>query len=348
MDEYTLNKDLSEKEIKEEKIILESKPRKLAIILTTRCNLKCIMCPCTHFHQTHKIENTIPFDAIKQIYKFFPYIEWIDWQGGEVFLVDYFKELFIEASKFPRILQDIITNGLLIDEEWAEILVQSNVLLTYSIDAVTKNKYEYIRRGARFENLLKSIETINRNKQKYNSKIKLLLNAVVMKCNYRELDLFPEFCKKYAFSHLRFDYLRHDVACEEDIFTNPQDSTIRYIKDKLSEIELKCKEFGIYFTHSLDSLLSRENDKQDRNPIPFIPKCKAPWRKLTIEDSGGVRIDCKCPYTVGNIIESPIEEIWNSEMIQRYRSAIIAGQVQNLCSEVCLNNAVEKQFFEGI
>jgi len=350
MDDYTLNKELSEQEIKEQRIILKSKPRKLAVILTSKCNLRCVMCPMTHFRKAHKTDNTIPFEAIKQIYNFLPYLEWIDWQGGEVFVIDYFKELFLKAAAYPRITQDIITNGLLIDEEWAEIIVQNNVLLTYSIDSIRKETYEQIRRGARFEELIKSIEIINKYKERYNSKIRLLLNAVVMKCNYQELYLFPEFCRKYGFAHLRFDYLRHEVATDEDLFTNPEMSIIAEIKDACAEIGLKCRDFGIYFTHSLHSFLSphRGSVKPQDDSVPFIPPCKSPWRKLTIEDSGGVRVDCKCPRIVGNIIETPLEEIWNSEAMQEYRSAILTGQMQNLCSTICLNNAVESNFFEGI
>jgi MoaA/NifB/PqqE/SkfB family radical SAM enzyme len=143
--------------------------------------------------------------------------------------------------------------------------------------------------------------------------------------------------------------LRHNITSEEDIFANSQKDILSYVKKELSEIQSMCQDYDIHFTHSLNSFFNRtEVETQDKNCKPFLPKCKAPWRKLTIEDSGGIRIDCKCPQTVGNIMESSIERIWNSYMMRKYRSSIISGQVRNICSEICLNNAVENNFFEGI
>lgn len=350
MEEYILNKELNDQEIKEGKVILESKPRKLAVILTTKCNLSCIMCPLTHFRAKHKEPNTLPFDKIKQIYRLYPYLQWIDWQGGEVFLIDYFKELFLKAASFPQIQQNLITNGLLIDEEWAKIIAQNNVQMTYSIDSVEKSKYEFIRRGARYGDLIQGLERLNKYRKKYNRNIHFLLNVVVMKCNYKELGLFPEFCRQHGFNHLRFDYLRHEVANQEDLFSERQEEIIDYLNKELVNIGLECKQNGIHFSHPFESFLKNDHPPgQSETPsMPFVPKCKIPWRKITIEDSGGVRIDCKCPQIIGNIITDRIEDIWNGPMIQKYRSSIISGDNSNLCSEICLNYAVENNFFEGV
>ena len=349
MEQYILNKELNDQEIKAQKLVLESKPRKLAVILTTKCNLNCIMCPMAHFRASHRQANTLAYDTIKKIYQLYPYLQWIDWQGGEVFLIDYFKELFLKAASFPQIQQNIITNGLLIDDEWAKILTQNNVELTYSIDSVQKDRYEQIRKGAKFDKLIKSIETVNKYRNKYHSSIHFILNVVVMKCNYRELSRFSQFCKDYGFNHLRLDYLRHDVATEEDLFIDPEKETIDYLNRQLRTMDEDCKKNGIDFSHSLGSFLNIDSfaleDSQEKS---FTPECKIPWRKITIEDSGGVRLDCKCPRLIGNIYNDSLEDIWNGPMIQSYRRAILSKQMQEFCSSICLNNAVEKIFFEGI
>jgi MoaA/NifB/PqqE/SkfB family radical SAM enzyme len=343
---YILNKELNEKEINGGKIVLQSKPRRLAVILTTKCNLWCIMCPLTDFRKTHNFEQTIPYESFKKIITLFPYLESIDWQGGEVFLVDYFKELFLIAASYSQIQHTIITNGLLIDDEWAKLLVQNNVKILFSIDSIIEETYEKIRKYARFKDLIYNINRLNEYRLKFNSKIFYELNAVIMRSNYNQIELFPDFCKKYGFSQLRFDYLRHNVAQEEDIFTNPDKEAISFIKTKLPLIELRCKELGIQFTHTLNAFLNKEINSKDEKP--FIPKCKFPWRKLVIEETGNVRIECKCPHTVGNIIDNTIEEIWNGEMIKKYRLAMLKGEVQELCSKICLENAVEENFFEKI
>ena len=251
--------------------------------------------------------------------------------------------------------------GILIDKEWAEIFAESKVNLTYSIDAVTKETYERIRKGAKFEDLLRSIEMINEANRSRNGRIQLHINVVVMRSNYKELNLFPEFCKKYGFKHLRFDFLRPDVAPEEDILLQRDISAVEYLKNTLKKIEEESRELNIWFEYTFKPFLS--NEKIDSNCLKTEPekisghlshsqhllKCRLPWKKLSIDAAGGgdVRPDCLCEHSAGNIVNSTLEEIWNNEIMQLYRHNLINGCVQNWCSKVCLDNAVDTYQLEG-
>lgn len=349
VDIFKRNKELNEEEIKRSEIILKSKPRMLRLILTTRCNLKCIMCL--------GLENpsTLPFEVLEKIDCLYPYLEQINWQGGEVFLVDYFKKLFQKASSYPQIRHSIITNGLLIDEEWAELLVQNNVYLSYSIDAVIKETYEYIRRGASFDDLIKSISIINRYKKKGNNGVTLMLNVVVMKSNYRQLQLFPEFCKRYNFTHLRFEYLRPEAAPEEDIFTIRKDEeALGYLKNAMPGIEDKCKGLGIEIESCLRPFLDNNTHASEDNidksfSSPEETTCKFPWKQLLIDTGkGDIRPDCLCVRSLGNIFDNTIEELWNNEMMQEYRRRILNKTLKGYCAEACVINATGLRQREGI
>lgn len=87
MNVYLENKKLNEIELKEKKAVLQSMPLTLRLILNNQCNINCIMCDIAN----QKDIFTIPYEVIKQATYFFPYLERLDWQGGEVFLVNYFK-----------------------------------------------------------------------------------------------------------------------------------------------------------------------------------------------------------------------------------------------------------------
>lgn len=357
MDKFLNNKELNENEIKQKEIVLKSKPRFLMITLTRSCNLDCIMCSRVYA----KDNATLPFETIKKIYPLLPYLEGINWQGGEVFLLKHFKDLFMEASKYPNIRQSIITNGLLIDEEWANLFANSRVHLTYSIDAVTKDTYEKIRKNARFENLLQRLEIINGINKRSGSKIELSINAVVMRSNYKELHLFPEFCKDYGFNWIRFDYLRTDrpdLPAEEDIFFLKRDAQIiEYLNRIIHEIEKRSKELNIFFEYTFKPFLSK-NDLDSRDspkiatqdtPLGKQLKCKVPWRMLwiDIEPLGDIKPHCVCSRSIGNIMEESLEEIWNNQVMQSYRKRLREGDISNWCSTDCLNNAVDSSQFEG-
>jgi len=345
-EEFINNKQLNESEIANGAIVLNSLPRILMMVLTTRCNLECIMCS----RGNPRRDLTISSEKVKQIATLFPYLEAIDWQGGEVFLVDYFKDLFIEASRFPNIDQSIVTNGLLIDEEWMDVLINSRVNLTFSIDSVEKKTYEYIRRGARFEALLDNLEALRVVNMKNNNSIQLHLNAVVMRSNYKKLNLFPGFCRDYGIKHLRFDFLRPDVAKDEDILINPEPAAIEYLNNLLPKIEDECSKLGVWFEYTLRPFLANAGTLSGGPAVQRRPvRCKLPWKKIFIDASGdgAARPDCLCEHSIGNINTDTIEKIWNSEVMQSYRQRLVQGNILDWCSKACISHAVDTYQLEG-
>ncbi len=328
-----INKELNALEMKEKKVILASKPLSLLAILTRRCNLICIMCGVVKREHL-----TLPFECVKKIYSLFPYLEQVKWEGGEVFLVDYFKELFGEAAKYSYLEQHITTNGLLIDKEWAEIFAQSNVTLVYSIDAVTKSTYEYIRRGAKFEDLIKSIEIVNEANRKYNGNIRLNISVVTMKCNYKELSLFPDFCKKYNVKLLNLEIQTDNYVSELDIFIKRDDNAIKYLSRSIPEIEYRCNEYKVDFRYHFRALLNDFADGDGCAQREDGLKCTLPWTNMHIEPDGQVYPESLCvggSIPAGNLKHSALEEIWNSEVMQIYRTAIRENEPEKICRKAC-------------
>lgn len=331
-DRYIANKTLNEQEIEKGEIVLKSKPRELMIILTSRCNLNCIMCP----REDH--DYALPYEVFEKISYLYPYLELINWGGGEVFQIDYFKKLFRRASSYPQIRQSITTNGLLIDEEWAELLVKNNVHLTYSIDGLTREIYEYVRKGARFDQVIENIEAINKKRRRHNSQIELMINVVVMKSNYRQLHLFPEFCRRYNFQHLRFEYQRPVVVPEEDIFTARKDSdAIGYLRDIMPKVKNECEVSGIKLESCIEPFLNHRSDYLTDSKS-LILNCRIPWRKLLIDggSNGKITPDCLCTRQLGNILDDNIEDVWNNEIMQQYRKNILGRTTDDWCAEACL------------
>jgi len=336
MQDLIHNIELNKTEIERKQVVLKSKPTRLMVLLTSRCNLKCIMC-----HRVKAKEHyTVPFVAIKKIYDLLPFITWINWQGGEVFLVPYFKQLFSDISNYRHIYQTVLTNGLLIDDEWARILAESNTGVTYSIDAVTGQTYEKIRKGAKFDDLVRSVEIMRDYRARYSSRSPLEITAVVMKSNYRELNLFPEFCKKYGFSNLRFDYLHPEIIPEEDVILKRDSEAIKHLNTILPEISIKCKQLGIGFCLTFKKFLEEgsESDAQNENAGPVRIKCKLPWQQFTViaSEKGEVQPDCACIHTVGNLMDNTVEEIWNSEKMQLYRKNLLTDNARSWCAKKCL------------
>lgn len=343
------NKVHKEFEIYHKKTIIRSKPRSLGIVLTTKCNLKCIMC------DFGKDIWDIPKRTLQEIVVWAPYLENISWQGGEVFLSDYFEEVFERLSIYPQLSQSIITNGLLINERWARKLVRSNVELWFSIDGATKKTYEYIRKGGRFEDLIKGIELINKYKKERNNnitsdfKMTTSINVVVMKSNYHELEKFVDFARKYKFDKLRFTPIV-GVETQENIFRYKDSEAIKFIEKSMPEALNKAKDYGIILLNWLSAIRDskEENNCIKLNNYHLISKtreilCYWPWQSLFIDRFGLVRPQCFCLKDIGNVHENSLEEIWNSKPMQLYRQKLIDKTYIDLCNPSCFGENISNE-----
>lgn len=345
----------NEMEIAERKIILSSKVRSLTVTLTNRCNLACLMC------RTRNMPWDLPEKTIREIVSFFPHLERIMWQGGEIFLYEGFKDILKEASKFPM-RQVIATNGLLIDRESAEIMVKSNVELTFSIDGATKEVYEHIRRGAEFEKVIEKINLINELRKKFNPQMEMRLNVLIMRSNYRQIEQFLDFAKQYKFSTLFFNSTESDFKnLQENVFYYNQDKEVLdYLNKIRDKIAKKAASYGIRLENWLPSsefLCKTEvSNNQKLNEEKFNQKeqvvcenkklfCHAPWQRLYIDCGGNVRPDCLCLYDnyIGNILEISLEELWNCEKLKEYRNRIVNFNYQDFCNPACIYGRVPEK-----
>lgn len=332
------NKKLNQLEIEQKKIVLKSKITSMVVTLTTRCNLSCIMC------EEIKIPWDIPERTIKEIISLLPYLEQIIWQGGEVLILDYFKDFLEEARRHPNLYQSIITNGLAINEKLAPMLVRDNMELTFSIDAATKELYESIRRKAKFEVLLESIKLVNdlRKKQKLKN-MSFRMHVVVMNSNYKELEKFVDFAKEHEFDALHLMPIWGNVETEENIFYRQNKKALDYIKENIAQVEEKARFYQINLLNSLPySGNSHEGKTQDK-VVEKNLLCHMPWKRMVINPAGYICPACHCRQMVGNVSESTLSDIWNNEGMQEYRRKIAAGDYGDLCNSDCVKGVISEE-----
>jgi MoaA/NifB/PqqE/SkfB family radical SAM enzyme len=265
--------------------------------------------------------------TVDEIVAFFPYLRKILWQGGEIFLSEYFEDLFEKAASYPNLRQDINTNGLFINEEWIKRFAKTNICLIYSIDGVTKDIYEYIRGGARFEDLLKSLNLIKEYKERCNfdeNKIKTIINVVIMRSNYSQLEQFVDFAYEYKFNVLQLTPIEGEFG-SENIFFHKSSQISEYIEKALPQVLNKAKDCGIITFNCLprindyspDSIkLDARNKSCSDSSTEYSSStrktgqilCSWPWQNLFIDQWGNVRPECLCreEKPLGNIYKSSL------------------------------------------
>jgi len=349
-DVFIKNKVLNEIEITEKKLILESKARAMVAMITNKCNLRCIICDIwkTSWQASQK--------TMDEIVKLFPYIEDMVWEGGEVLLMKGFEEILSEAARYPHLKQVIFTNGLLFTERIIEKLFRGRVDIVFSIDGVTKETYEYIRRGGKFDRLLRNLSMIKEAKEKYGGTIETYFNSVIMKSNYFEVEEMVDFAKEYNFNAVTLTPIRGDFG-EENVFENNDTAALEYIKKITPKITRKAYEYGIILNNWLPGMQEEAFGVQDKscknlnvNEIPSENKinkriiCYAPWQRLVLDSKGQVRPFVFClKKWIGNADQSSLEEIWNGEPMQEYRRKLIDHDYMDLCQPECISGQVAEK-----
>lgn len=357
---------LNEYEVAMLKTKLKSYPRLIQVVITTSCNLNCIMCGKSNHDGKYVFSDEYFYDLVQIM----PYLQRLVLRGGEVFFYRNFDKLIDEAYK-NNVVIEILTNGLLLNENNIRKFIKTNSVLTFSIDSPIKETYEFIRRGANFDKLISNILLLNKIKEEMNSNIKFNINMVVMRKNYREIFNMIDFAKKYNFQGLNLNPItgKNDENCF--IYNKNNLGIINELIEKRKEYELMAKNKGIILINKLPKDVTKlpnfediekynekilkinatKNDNMKTSDNIYDNKsfknngiknfCYTPWREIFLDDNHCYSPNCLCKkrHEIYNLnTDNSILYLWNSNLMKEYRKNISIGKEYKICSKECLNN----------
>ncbi len=177
-------------------------PSEIVFELDNTCNLECLMC---HEEFSSSIARTKNLDKIMHPYnsefieQLKPYIvnlKVAKFLGGEPFLINIYYEiwdLIIEINPKCKII--LQTNGTIFNDRIKSYLERGNFYIGISVDSLKKEVFEYIRKNAEFDKVMKNIEkfiTISRKKNNY-----VNISVCPMQQNWKEIPDLVEFCNRH-------------------------------------------------------------------------------------------------------------------------------------------------------
>jgi MoaA/NifB/PqqE/SkfB family radical SAM enzyme len=351
---FLRNKLLNEIEIAEHRPVLESKMRNLIVTLSTACNLKCVMCEWVRAKRWE-----LPQKTLDEVVSCFPHLERVVWQGGEAFMYKGLRSLIEQAARFPNLRQVITTNGLLVNEEWAEVLVRNNVDVTFSVDGITPDVYEKIRQGADFDVLIRNLKSFSACRIEHQSRINTNLHMVVMRSNYRQVEDYVDFARGLGFRYIAFLPIEGNFDNPENIFCGHDPDAVEYLSAAMRRVEEKARACGMLIENRLP--VKRGEDGSGRNdggtgdrdnaaPDETARKmlCHLPWIQLYIDYDGSVRPDCTCPRggSLGNVATDSLASLWNGDRMQEYRTRVGAGEHSGICNTECVQGRVSDRYLK--
>jgi len=147
----------------------------------------------------------------------------------------------INKNDYPNLALRIQTNGLLAERRWDAVEGFNIDRIIVTVDATTKSVYEKLRRGGKWEKILKSLEFIQSKKSLHN--FKLHTRMVVQADNYMQMEDFYHMSLKYnadcveytrilPWGHLQNpqQFLKMDVANPKNVCYNSYVSCLEKVK----------------------------------------------------------------------------------------------------------------------
>jgi len=269
-------------------------PIAVLIELTYRCNLDCQHCYVIHDQAQNELstkEYYELFDSLAKLQTLFLTIS-----GGEPFIRKDLKELIIYATKKNFSIR-LFTSGTLLNNDWGNFLREMNILeietSIYGADPTTHDRMTRI--SGSFDNLMKGLEILSKNKIKTNVKF------IVTKNNYTQAKEIKQFVEELGFNFY-YDVI---LTPKDNLDTTPQ---------QLSLSEKEMREFYRLIDYKVNPI--------DREKEEYI--CNAGVATMAISPDGEVYPCVQLRKSAGNIRAESLKNIWDKgKIFQRLRESRI-------------------------
>jgi len=320
------------------------------------CNLACRYCfytdrACIFGQGKHRMSDAVRHKLITDYMGLNLSPSSFAWQGGEPTLMglDFYRKVVKHQQKVGRpgqiVSNALQTNAVLLDEHWCEFLAEYQWLVGISLDG-PREFHDHYRldkgQNGTFERVIAAIEKCRKHQVQFN--ILTLLNAK----NVKEPDKLFQF-----FMDLNIKYMQFIPCLEWD----EQAATIASYAITPDEYGVfLCRIFDLWQDHGYDKVSIRMFDSllsyilHGKHSIcTFGQRCDD---YIVVEHNGDV-FCCDffvgLDYRLGNIMETPIDQLYHNEVKRRF--ARLKRNINNKCltcryKSICLGGCLKDRIVE--
>ncbi len=289
-------------------------PVTVSIELVNRCNLKCVMCFTDH-HGNAKA--TLDLETANRIFTQCRELEvpaLVIGMGSEPLLYKNIREILSGAKASGAIDIFLGTNGVLLDEEMCEFLVQSGIeRVEISVDAASADTYLKVRQKDEFERVTANIRRLIETRKRLGSKL-----PIIRLC-----------------------------FCTLDINRHERQSFLDEWRDKVDYIDFQL---AVDHTGLKEMLAGKELAGLHALPLPST-YCTYPFSSLHVYADGEIAPCCSfhgknTEMSLGNIRDTTLAEAWSGAPLKEIRRQLLTGEVNDYC-RACLAKR-DQDAFSGL
>ena len=320
---------------------LDPYPMYLEGEVTSKCNLKCVMCERQYWDEKPSPDWTVK--DFLYVLDQFPELKWAAFNPiAEQFMnKDFFR--MMEIMEERQICQELYNTTYLLSTDQIEKLVKmkSLMFMKFSHDAATPETYESIRVNAKWDKVVRNIKAFDEFKKVYGRSFpKIEFHYIVMKQNIHEVEQFIDWVDSLDIecNGIMFSQLLHKFPEVEDMYVQiPQQLGERLVE--------KGKRVGIpvYFNSDAQSCKPPvRNCTQFLMPFVFV---SGEVNSCCAQNEANCRALQK-EWTLGNIFETPMREIWNSKWAKDFRHGLWNNKILSPICEMCATHDTSKAIRE--
>jgi MoaA/NifB/PqqE/SkfB family radical SAM enzyme len=335
-------------------------PKIISMTMTSRCNLRCVMCD-------HGIRNVKKEDFQADLFDlagdFIANASLVDLTGlGEPMLSDLFWKIL---GKFPAVTQPdeekffltFNSNGTLLNERNVERVLQSRVRkVRISIDSPDPELFRRIR-GTELAPIVEGLRHLIRRRNAMGRHYpQVSVEMTLMRANLDGVCKMIDLAAEVGVDFLEVWSLNHVADASLPTWQVKKDDwTFDYAEQMIDglprpEIDAAVARF---FEHAatrnlpLFTRILGENRTSDALLDDFAElfggapnvhwnsdsiRCGMPWKELRVTYDGDVFACCWGPKPIGSLRTQTLETIWNNVAMREMRSDLINGVIPDLCA----------------
>lgn len=318
--ERKVNSIQNEKEALENKVFLDSYPRRLVLEMTNACNIKCVMCGrnAADFKPTF-----FDFDWLKYFEPITDKIEEVTLLGwGEPTLHPRFSD-FLKWADEKGLRKFFCSNGLRLDRLREDIFRYHVDLVTVSLDGAYSTTNNQIRVGADFETITNSIKKMVEEKRMRGTPYPYTsIVMTLMKSNYQEFPDFVRLAHDLGLEEAKGVYL---TVFEDRIMPESMEGMRDSVKAVFEEAAAVGEELGVNVKIPYlqgDDIAGDHAHKQ----------CYVGWRDFFLGSDGYVRSCMSTSKKLFHISQyDTFEDMWNSKEYQDFRKKVNTENMDTPC-----------------
>lgn len=318
-------------------------PKTATIELTIKCNLNCQMCSQKEERKLGGLDYVFK-DFCRILNNLGSGVDYLSFIGGEIFIHPDIFEILEECQR-RNIKVHLSTNATLLNKERINRLKKLRKTVRgigVSIDGLSKT--HNLIRGSQtaFEKTAKVLKMLVRD-------FNVSINTVLFKENLEELLPVVDIFRQQGVQNFSWQF---------EIFATPEEvlasSKILDIPPENIRTEEKIERQYDFSHRQIEDLLKKARNIKnisflvqpriyDRYPELYFNGLLRQNVKLGCKDIFACRVDSQgniifCPIIktkMGNLLEQPLSEIWNSDNFKRLRSALLKNNLTPVCKRCC-------------